>query len=184
MKPALSTIVLFILFASCIKGVDNLPAAQNKPVLIKPVATQRDTIPDGGSFKMMIQKDSSHADETLVIFNHSASTMYLNTQDAVYFPGFGIASISSLTSDGVTCTIQKLPYLQENPIRLKVNARYDGIYILRLGYVDQISQNIRFWLKDKYMRDSLDMRVGNYAFQVIKADTNTYGSRRFTIVLR
>ena len=184
MKPALSTIVLIILFAACIKGVDNPPVAQIKPVLIKPVATQRDTIPDGGSFKIMIQKDSLHADETLLIFNHSASTMYINSQDAVYFPGFGIASISSLTSDGVNCVIQKLPYLQQNPIRLKINTRYDGIYILKLNYIDQISQNIRFWLKDKYMKDSLDMRVGNYAFQVIKADTNTYGRGRFTLVLR
>jgi len=184
MKPSLSTIVLIILFASCIKGVNNLPIAPNKPVVAQPVAVQRDTVPDGGAFKIVVQKDSAQLDETMVIFNHTASTMYFNSQDAVYFPGFGAANICSLTSDGVTCAIQKLPYLQEYPIGLKVRVKNDGIYTLRVNYVNQISRNIRFWLKDKYMNDSLDMRVGNYAFQVIKADTNTYDGARFTIVLR
>jgi len=67
---------------------------------------------------------------------------------------------------------------------LKVGMKTDGIYILRLTYANQIPKGIRFWLKDKYMKDSLDMRVGNYAFQVVKADTNTYGQGRFTVVLR
>lgn len=184
MKPALSTIALIILFASCIKGVNNLPLAPNKPVVAQPIAVQRDTAPDGSAFKIMIQKDSAKLDETMVIYDHTASTMYINTQDAVYFPGFGAASISSLTSDGYTCAIQKLPYLQQYPIGLQVGMKSDGIYILRVTYANHIPQSIRFWLKDRYMKDSLDMRVGNYAFQVIKADTNTYGRSRFSVVLR
>jgi hypothetical protein len=184
MKPALLTLVLIILFASCIKGVNNLPVAEKQPISPKVAAIQRDTVPDGGSFKIMIQKDSVQADETLIMFNHSASTMYINTQDAVYFPGYGIAGISSLSSDGVTCAIQELPYLEEYPIGLKINVRNNGIYILKLSYIDKIPQSIQLWLKDKYMNDSLDMRVGNYAFRVIKADTNTYGRGRFTVVLR
>lgn len=184
MKPALSTIVLIILFASCIKGINNLPIAPKKPVPAQPVVVQRDTAPDGSAFKVMIQKDSAQLDETMLIFDHTASTMYLNSQDAVYFPGFGVASICSLTSDGVTCAIQKLPYLQEHPIGFKVGAKTDGIYILRLSYANQIPASIKFWLKDKYMKDSLNIRAGNYAFQVIKADTNTYGQARFTVILR
>jgi hypothetical protein len=30
----------------------------------------------------------------------------------------------------------------------------------------------------------MDIRTGDYAFQVIKADTNTYGKSRFSVVLR
>jgi hypothetical protein len=184
MKPALSTIVLIILFASCIKGINNLPIAPKKPIPVKPVVIQRDTVPDGGAFKIAIQKDSVQVDETVVAFFHTASSMYFNSQDAVYFPGYGIASISSLTSDGISCAIQELPYLQDNAVRLKVGASSDGTYILKLNYISQIPKSIRFWLKDKYTKDSLNMREGNYTFQVIKADTNTYGKGRFAVVLR
>src|ERR1700712_731803 len=184
MKSILSIFVLVILFASCIKGVNNLPVAVKSTVPKQVKAIQRDTIPDGGSFKVRIQKDSLSADETMVIFNHSASTMYINTQDAVYFPGYGIANIASLTSDGMPCAIQKLPYIKENPIGLSVRIKNDGIYILNLSYLNMVPPTIHVWLKDKYTQDSLDMRVGNYAFQVIKSDTNTYGTGRFKIVLR
>lgn len=184
MKRALSTIILIILLVSCIKGINNLPIVPKKPVPVQPVVVQRDTVPDGGSFKIMILKDTTRLDETMVIFNHTASTMYINSQDAVYFPGFGAASISSLTSDGVACAIQELPYLQEYPMALKVDVRNDGVYILRLSYTNQIPKGIRFWLKDKYLNDSMDIRTGDYAFQVIKADTNTYGKSRFSVVLR
>jgi hypothetical protein len=184
MKPALSATVLIILLASCIKGINNLPIAPKKPVPAQPVVIQMDTVPDGGAFKVMIQKDSAQLDETMVMFDHTASTMYFNSQDAVYFPGFGAASLCSLTSDNITCAIQKLPYLHEYPIGFKVGAKSDGIYILRLTYANQVPKSIRFWLKDKYVKDSLDLRVGNYAFNVVKADTNTYGSGRFTVVLR
>jgi hypothetical protein len=184
MKPVLSFLVLVILLASCIKGVNTLPVAINSPAPKKVIAVQRDTIPDGGSLKVQVLKDSIATDETLLIFNHTASTMYINTQDAVYFPGYGAVSLASLTSDGMPCAIHKLPYIQEDPIGLDVNVKSNGIYLLKISYLNEIPQTIRVWLKDKYMKDSLDMRVGNYAFQVIKSDTNTFGRGRFKIVLR
>jgi len=184
MKPALSTIVLIILLASCIKGINNFPVTPKKPVPTPPVVVQRDTVPDGGAFKVMIQKDSAQVDETMLIYDHTVGTRYLNTQDAVYFPGFGAANLCSLTSDNVTCAIQKLPYLNEYPIGLKVDAKTDGMYILRLSYTSKVPTSIKFWLKDKYLKDSVNIRTGNYAFQVVKADTNTYLSKRFTVVLR
>lgn len=184
MKPALSTIVFIILFASCIKGINNLPIVPKRPIPSQPVVIQKDTVPDGGAFKIVFQKDSLQADETEVAFNHTTSTMYFNTQDAVYFPGNGVVSLSSLTSDGVPCAIQQLPYLQGYPIRLKIVAKDDGIYVLRLSYINQIPKTIRIWLKDRYMKDSLDMRIGNYAFQITKADTNTFGQSRFAVALR
>lgn len=184
MKTTLSFIVLVILLAACIKGVNTLPVVVNSPIPQKVIALQRDTIPDGGSLKVQILKDSVSTDETLMIFDHTASTMYINTQDAVYFPGYGAVSIASLTTDGMPCAIHKLPYLQDNPIGLDVSVKSDGIYLLKISYLKQIPQTIRVWLKDKYMKDSLDMRVGDYAFQVIRSDTNTFGRGRFKLVLR
>lgn len=184
MKSTLSIFVLVILLAACIKGVNNLPVPVKSTAPKQVTVIQQDTVPDGGSFKVKILKDTVSVDETLVIFNHTASTMYVNSQDAVYFPGFGIASIASITSDGRPCAIQKLPYVQQYPIGLSVNTRNDGIYSLSLSYLSQIPPTMGVWLKDRYMQDSLDLRVGNYAFQVIKSDTNTYGTGRFKVVVR
>jgi hypothetical protein len=148
MKAILSFIILAVLFAACIKAVDNLPIAVNSAAPKKVIAVQKDTIPDGGSMKIQILKDSISTDETLMIFNHTADTRYINTQDAVYFPGYGAVSIASLTSDGMPCAIHKLPYIQGDPIGLKVSAKVDGIYLLKISYLNQIPQTIRVWLKD------------------------------------
>ena len=41
------------------------------------------------------------------------------------------------------------------------------------------------WLMDAYRKDSLDMRHNStYSFNVVKADTTTYGTRRFSLVIR
>jgi len=184
MKSTLSIFVLVILFASCIKGVNNLPVAVKPTVPTHVTAVHHDTIPDGGSLKVKIQMDSLSTDETMLIFSHIASNMYINTQDAAYFPGSGAVSLSSLTSDGMPCAIQKLPYNPQYPIGLSVNVKNNGIYSLKISYLDKVPQTMSVWLKDKYMKDSLDLRVGNYAFQVVKSDTNTFGRERFKIVLR
>jgi hypothetical protein len=172
------------LLVSCIKELKNSGITEKSPVPKQTSHARYDTIPDGGCLRIKIQKDSFSTDETMLVFDHTASAMYINTQDAVYFPGYGDVSLSSLSNDGMPCVIQKLPYIQCNPIGLNVNVKSNGIYYLKLSYLNKVPQTIGFWLKDKYMKDSLDLRVGTYAFQVIKSDTNTFGRERFKIVLR
>ena len=56
MKPALSTIALIILFASCIKGINYLPIAPKKPIPSQQFVIQVVIIHDGGAFKIANQK--------------------------------------------------------------------------------------------------------------------------------
>lgn len=143
-----------------------------------------DTIPDGGSVKITLQQDSTAIDETLLMFNHAAQLPFSDTQDAVYFAGFGAGSLASLSCDSVACAIQKRPYVTVQPIALKVEAKKSGVYLMKLSYLKNIPPSIHCWLKDAYRKDSSDLRVSNYKFDLIKADTNSYGSRRFSLVLR
>ena len=182
------TLLLMLLvtaaLSSCQKDVTDVPVPVKQAEIKVVLSATPDTIPDGGAFKIKMQKDSSAIDETAVIFNKTASPAFSNTSDAVYFPGFGIGSLASVTSDGISCAIQKTPFTPGKTVRLNVNAKSNGIYILKLSYLNKIPQNVNVWLMDSYMKDSLDMRVGNYAFQVIKSDTTTFGKGRFKIILR
>jgi hypothetical protein len=77
-----------------------------------------------------------------------------------------------------------LPYSPGVAIRLNVTAKRNGIYILGISYFHKMPPGIHVWLQDSARMDSLDLRVGNYAFYVDKADSATYGRRRFKVVLR
>jgi hypothetical protein len=54
-----------------------------------------------------------------------------------------------------------------------------------MSEVKGIPQLYDIWLMDTYKKDSLDMRNNTtYAFNLIKADTTTYGTNRFRLVIR
>ena len=184
-KIILLSLCAIALLNSCVGKTDIAP----EPIKLPPPAgkssvVKLDTIPDGAILKVRLQMDSTQIDETLLKFDHDAGIDYSNSRDAVYFQGFGVASLSSVSDDGVPCAIQTLPYLSGNPIRLKVGVKKDGIYLLKISYANNIPQDKNIWLKDAYKQDSLNLRLWNYRFNVFKTDTNTFGARRFTIVIR
>ena len=183
MKNYTICLILIICLLSCKKQKTIAPAAV-PPANITIAPRVEDVIPDSASLKIKVRKDSADIDETMFIFNHNATGFYSNSFDAVYFAGNGAASLASLSADSVACAIQVVPYRAGVPIRLKVNAKRSGVYLLSISYLHKIPAGIHVWLKDSARRDSLDLRVGNYAFYVDKADSNTYGHRRFKIVLR
>lgn len=172
---------------SCQKNADVVPPpTQPLTTIVKatPAVTKLDTIPDGAILKIKLQQDSASIDETLLKFEHNAPINYSSAVDAVYFTGFGIGSLASLTANGIPCAIHTLPFVQANATRLKVGASHDGVYLLKISYTSNIPQNMNIWLKDAYKKDSLNLRLWNYSFNVYKADSNSYGSKRFTVVLR
>jgi len=66
-----------------------------------------------------------------------------------------------------------------------VNMNSDGVYSLNMKTITGIPQLFDIWLMDNYKKDSLDMRHNTtYSFNVLKKDTTTFGSKRFTLVLR
>jgi trimeric autotransporter adhesin len=186
-KIILMSVVGMVFLGACQKKAENNPSpiAPGTPVIpptTQTVAAQTDTIPDGGMLKIKLQLDSATIDETLLSFKHSASCNFSNS-DAPYFPGFGRGSLSSVTRDGISCAIQTIPFTHGIDVPLKVSTKNDGVYLLKTSFTKNIPANVGIWLKDAYRKDSLNIRIWNYRFDVIKSDTNTY-AHRFSVVMR
>ncbi|MFI5161538.1 MAG: DUF2341 domain-containing protein [Sphingobacteriales bacterium] len=136
--------------------------------------------------RVQLAKDSVNTDELMLGFKSDATAAYNPAMDAPYLTGFGQVSISSFSGDKIACAInvQPLPKTSET-IRLKVTAKTDGIYSLNMQSVGGIPQLFDIWLIDAYKKDSLDMRHNtSYSFNVLKSDSNTFGSNRFSFVIR
>ncbi|MDB5017830.1 MAG: hypothetical protein JWQ84_2662 [Mucilaginibacter sp.] len=139
-----------------------------------------------GYMRVQLAASATSTDNILIDFNPASSAAFVKTEDAVYLQGFGAVSLSSLTSDGTACAINTMPLtVPGRTVALNVGAKADGLYTLKLLTLSSIPINYSIWLKDRYMKDSLDFRNNNtYAFNIATKDTTSYGKNRFTIVLR
>ena len=137
--------------------------------------------------RLQLAKDSVNTDETYIGFDPAAQTQYVINEDALYMQGMSDVSFSSISSDNVPLAINRLPYPKQQPriINLKVMAAADGLYTLNMTQLIAIPTLYKVWLMDAYKKDSLDMRQNRtYAFDVALADTNSFGSKRFSLVIR
>lgn len=198
MKLKFSALILFscIFFSSCEKNVvtpDNIPAKDTqKPITTslsgpyKGDSNNDSTTSVNGYLKMELYKDASNTNQIVIDFNPSAKASYVIGEDAPLFQGFGQVSLSSLSSDNISLTINVLPLFSNGQtIALKVGAKADGSYQLKLDTIHAIPATYRIWLKDNYKNDSLDFRqTSNYTFSIAKADTNSFGDRRFKLIVR
>jgi hypothetical protein len=186
-KVILMSMAGVIFLSACQKKAENNPSPVAVSTISIPPATQTsaaqtDTVPDGAQIRLTLKLDSATVDETSFGFKHSASCNYSNSEDAPYFAGFGNGSLSSLTRDGVKCAVQTLPS-SPGAIRLKVTAKKDGVYILKTSFTKNLPAHSGIWLKDAYRKDSLNIRLWDYRFDIIKSDTNTYSAHRFSFVI-
>ena len=136
--------------------------------------------------RLEMAHDSINKEETVIVFNNSAKNNYVQNEDSPYFSGSGTVSLSSTSDDHIALAIDRRPLPKNRQvIRLKVNTTSDGVYKLNLTEIKAIPRLYDIWLMDAYQKDSLDIRHNlTYAFNVIRSDTNTYGSKRFTLVIR
>lgn len=193
MKYRFSAFLLLscIFFVSCVKSSVAPEDAKQDGTKTIPVTTvsgnlsNDSTLNVKGYLRVKLAKDSINTDDMIISFNPSAKACYVKGQDAPYFPGFGMVSLSSLSSDNVPLAINVLPLTSnELSISLKVTAKTDGIYQLKMDSVHDIPETVQIWLKDSYKNDSLDFRHNHtYAFNILKADTNSSGCNRFKLVL-
>jgi hypothetical protein len=139
-----------------------------------------------GSLRVQLYKDAINNDGILIDFNPTASAAFVANEDAQYFQGNGMESLASLSSDNIPLAINKLPLpTQSLAIKLQVGAQTDGIYKLNLTAINSVPSVYDIWLMDRYKKDSLDMRNHpSYVFNIFKADANSYGSNRFSLVIR
>jgi len=184
-----------ILITACKKnGIE--PAAQTTQVAqtkgaVSSISTQvagADTVGDNvkGYLRLQLTKDAINSDNILISFDPSASTAYVGGEDAPTLQGFGVVSLSSLSSDGIPLAINSTPLTNKGlKIGLKIYARNDGIYSLDMKNIKNIPDMYDIWLIDNYRNDSLQYRTySKYNFNVITADTASFGSHRFKLVIR
>lgn len=139
-----------------------------------------------GYMQVRLAKDSLNTDNILINFTPNSKTTYVMNEDAPTFQGFGKVSLSSLSSDNIPLAINTLPLTKQGlGVKLKINARVDGIYSINMMAIKAVPAKFDVWLMDHYKKDSLDMRLyPSYAFNILKADTSTFGSNRFKLVIR
>jgi hypothetical protein len=137
--------------------------------------------------KLRMAKDSVSKDETMIKFNNRASANYNENTDALYKKGYGSVSLSNISADNLSLAIHSvpLPKLQPQNIGLSVSANTTGIYSISLRDIVSVPRIFDVWLMDNYKKDSLDMRQNiTYRFYLDRTDTSSFGSRRFTLVIR
>lgn len=134
--------------------------------------------------------DSLNYDDIVIGFNANSSTAYNNMEDSQYLAGMNAAEgLASFSSDKapVALSINFLPLPKKQPetIRLKVTATNSGLLTLKKMQLDELPKIYELWLMDRYKKDSLDLRNNSdYAFEINKADTASYGNNRFQIIVR
>ncbi len=137
--------------------------------------------------RLELAEDSVNKEETIVRFDNSAKNAFVINEDSQYLPGSGEVSLSSMSSDSVTLAINTMPFPKQKQtvVKLNVNPIADGIYNLNMTGINNVPQLFEIWLMDAYNKDSLDMKHNSsYKFNVTRSDTNSFGSNRFSLVIR
>jgi len=138
--------------------------------------------------RLKLVLDAYNNDDIAIGFLSTATTQYNNQIDSRYLPGIDAPEgLSSLSSDNVPLSVNivPLPAIAPLVIRLDVEAKNSGAFTLEQTELDSIPQVYDIWLMDKYAKDSLNLRTNtSYAFNVNKSDSASFGSNRFTVVIR
>jgi sugar lactone lactonase YvrE len=136
--------------------------------------------------RLQLYKDSVNIDESVLIFNQSASANYVTNEDALYLKGSGEVGLSNTSADNKALAISQLPFTkQSQAIPLNVFVAASGPYKLNLTQVVNIPKLYDIWLKDAYLKDSTNYKLTpSYSFTANTADTTTFGAKRFSLVIR
>ncbi len=187
------TLLLFafatISLSSCVKdSIVDSPNPGALPGIVSPNAQTTNNQPTNTFeyINLQLAQDAVNTDAILINFKPGSSTAYDKNEDAIYFQGLGNVSLTSLSSDNVALSINTLPLPKPSlTIGLVVNVKTDGIYKLNMTTIKAIPKIFEIWLMDNYTKDSLDFRNNpTYAFNIYTSDATSYGSQRFSLVVR
>ncbi|MGZ4000911.1 MAG: hypothetical protein ACXVIY_09800, partial [Mucilaginibacter sp.] len=128
--------------------------------------------------------------EMLVRFNHAFHLYFYNGIDEDASPGPSFPgpldpalSVFGMTTDGRQAEIDGIPYKAGVTVPLQVTCATSGQFVLRAYYLRWFPADIHIWCKDKFLKDSVDLRKGNYSFTIDRKDTSQYGIKRFSIIM-
>ncbi|TWJ00096.1 putative secreted protein (Por secretion system target) [Mucilaginibacter frigoritolerans] len=137
--------------------------------------------------RLEMAADSINKEETVICFKSDAQNGFVVNEDSQYLTGSGKVGLCSMSADSVPLAINNIPLPKPNQtiVRLEIGATTDGVYTLNRTEINNIPKLYRVWLMDAYMKDSLDIRNNaTYTFNLYKADGNSYGANRFSVVIR
>ena len=142
--------------------------------------------PEDRYMHLELIKDSVNRDGIILSLSKEANANYSRNEDAAYKTGSGQVSLASRSADGIALAINATPYpTKAQPIPLTVGATTDGSYTFNMEELKHIPDVYDIWLKDAYMKDSLDIRHNPaYSFSILHSDTNSYGANRFSLIIR
>jgi hypothetical protein len=136
------------------------------------------------SLKMI--QDSSNYDVTHLRFLDTYKAGFDEKEDAEDINGQGQAVLfSAVTADNYLVGIASQPLQkQRTSVFLSVNDNTSGLYSIKRMDLSGIPAVYNIWLMDHFKKDSLDLRANDtYAFNIDKANTETYGNSRFEVVI-
>ncbi|MDR3693257.1 putative Ig domain-containing protein [Mucilaginibacter sp.] len=133
--------------------------------------------------------DTINNSDIIIGFNNTSSAKFNGNEDSEFHPGSGsLQTVAAISSDSIYTAEKWVPFPKSTTsqvIRLNITARATRLYTLQRTDFKSIPQIYRVWLMDKYKKDSLDIRNNStYAFDIDIADTASYGSNRFQVIVR
>lgn len=162
------------------------PAAAKLNILMgKPKEFAAQPVP---LFRLKLLLDSVNTDEIVIRPEEQASTRFVVNEDAQDMGGEGaLVSLSAFSSDNVALSIDFVPYpgKQQQVTPLYVDAISSGSYKLINSQLINLPPLYEMWLKDAFTKDSLKMAThAAYSFTIDKNNPATFGSKRFSVILR
>ena len=135
--------------------------------------------------RLKMALDTTYAEDALIQFKPAASTKYVLNEDAPHRAGSGPIHFASRSADSLALTINSMPLQISQTIPLNVYAQNDGLYTINMTQPVPLPALYDVWLMDNYKKDSLDIKNNpTYSFDISNADANSYGTGRFTLVIR
>ncbi len=140
------------------------------------------------SLHFRLLKDSINTDEIVIRLDNNAKSKFIINEDALDLGGSGsLVSLSSISTDSIKLAINTLPFpgQQQQVIPLLADATASGSYQLVATQLNNLPALYDVWLKDAFTADSVQMKLNtNYQFSIDKSNPATFGSTRFTLVIR
>lgn len=138
--------------------------------------------------RLKLSLDSINNDEVVMTFADTAHMAYTENEDAEDLGGNGaLESLSLLSADSVRLAINHLPFpkTQDEIVPVYTNATNSGTYRFDMTEVRNVPALYDVWLKDVLTTDSVNIKNNrSYTFNIDKGVPETFGNKRFKLVLR
>ncbi|HVV54631.1 MAG TPA: putative Ig domain-containing protein, partial [Mucilaginibacter sp.] len=172
-----------LIFNETAKTISTIPSA-NLLMSTKTSLAMQAAVRTPQLLRIEMALDTVNKDNILIVFDNNAKAGYAFAEDALYKTGSGKVNLSSISDDNKALSINKLPLHDGIIIPLKVGSNAYSTYTLNLTDIEGVPQLYDIWLKDAFTGDSINMRTtASYTFS-ITTDTGSYGSKRFSLVMR